>query len=75
MPDMPSHDQNIVDTRDPRLALRAAYTPNMVMITDEAGCFERVNPSFEKHTGYALKDLRGKRVGDVPFGEEPIRRP
>lgn len=70
MPDMPSHDQNIVDTRDPRLALLAAYTPNMVMITDEAGCFEWVNPSFEKHTGYALKDLRGKRVDDVLFGED-----
>ncbi len=70
MPDMPYHDQNIVNTLAPRLALLATYTPNMVMITDEAGCLEWVNPSFEKQTGYALNDLIGKRVGDVLFGED-----
>ncbi|WP_417530864.1 EAL domain-containing protein [Marinobacter lipolyticus] len=70
MPDTPDHDHQPVNLRDPRLALLAAYTPNMVMITDDAGCFEWVNPSFEKHTGYALSDLKGKRVGDVLFGED-----
>lgn len=70
MPDLSNRDHNIIDTRDPRLALLASHTPNMVIITDEAGRFDWVNPSFEKHTGYALNELRGKRVDDVLFGED-----
>ncbi|MDX1598744.1 MAG: EAL domain-containing protein [Marinobacter sp.] len=64
MTDRSSNDQ------DSRLALLARYTPNMVLIADEAGRFDWVNSSFEKLTGYALADLRGKRVDEVLFGED-----
>ncbi|WP_297798471.1 GGDEF and EAL domain-containing protein [uncultured Marinobacter sp.] len=70
MTDKSSNEQDIVGNQDSRLALLARYTPNMVMITDEAGCFDWVNPSFENYTGYMLQDIRGKRVGDVLFGDD-----
>lgn len=53
-----------------RLAKVALYTNNGVVITDEQGVIEWVNPSFERITGYTLAEVRGKRPGDFLQGEE-----
>ncbi|WP_228339959.1 GGDEF and EAL domain-containing protein [Marinobacter sp. F3R08] len=70
---LPSPD---IDPR--RLAMVAAVTPNCVVMLDDAGRIEWVNPGFERHTGYQLRDVRGSFPKDVLYGpdtdSETIRR-
>ncbi|NMT62996.1 GGDEF and EAL domain-containing protein [Marinobacter orientalis] len=51
-----------------RLALIASATPNLLVMLDEAGCIEWVNPSFEQHTGYSLAEIRGRFPREVLYG-------
>ena len=51
------------------LSLVADETENSVIITDEKGLIEYVNPGFTKLTGYCLKDARGKKPGDLLQGK------
>ena len=53
-----------------RLAIITAVTPNFLVILDEAGAIEWVNPSFEKHTGYRLEDVYGRTTEDVLYGPD-----
>lgn len=39
-----------------------------VMITDDKGVTEHVNECFEKFTGYSIKDLQGKKPGELLQG-------
>ncbi|MGM0768051.1 MAG: EAL domain-containing protein [Pseudomonadota bacterium] len=65
---MSDADRTTPDGHDPRLALLATHTPNMVIIIDEGGCFDWVNSSFEQHNGLTLEQIRGRRFGEVLFG-------
>lgn len=59
----PRHE---VDTD--RLALVASITPNLLVILDQEGRIEWVNPSFESHTGYSLSEARGHTPRDLLYG-------
>ncbi|MGE9297172.1 MAG: PAS domain S-box protein [Puniceicoccales bacterium] len=51
-----------------RLSLVASKTINGVVITDPGGRTVWVNEAFEKITGYALSELKGRKPGDVLQG-------
>lgn len=51
------------------LSLVASSTNSGVVINNGDGKIEWVNPAFEKITGYRLKDVGGKLLGDVLHGE------
>ena len=51
------------------LSLVANETDNSVIITDERGLVEYVNPGFTKLTGYDLRDVLGKKPGSILQGE------
>ena len=55
------------------LSLVAAYTQNLVVITDARGWTEWVNNAFTARTGYTLSDLAGRKPGDVLQGPETDR--
>jgi PAS domain S-box-containing protein len=44
-----------------RLSKIAELTSNMVVITDARQRIEWVNPAFERHTGWTLAEVRGRR--------------
>lgn len=50
------------------LSLVANETDNSVIITDANGHIEYTNPGFERLTGYASKDVIGKKPGQVLQG-------
>lgn len=50
------------------LSIVASSTDNYVVITDAAGNTEWVNPAFEQKTGYALREIIGRKPGHVLQG-------
>ncbi len=52
------------------LSLIATHTDNQVIIADSNGAIEYVNKAFEKLTGYALDEVKGKKPGSFLQGEE-----
>ena len=52
------------------MSLVANNTDNAVIITDEAGLIEYVNPGFTKITGYSLQEVQGKKPGSILQGPE-----
>ncbi|WP_296619594.1 PAS domain S-box protein, partial [Marivirga sp.] len=53
-----------------RLSLVAEKTNNLVVITDNKGKIEYVNPAFEAKSGYSLSELRGGKPGKFVHGKE-----
>jgi PAS domain S-box-containing protein len=53
-----------------KLSVVASSTSNLVVITDELGLIDWVNPAFERRTGYALDEVRGRKPGTVLQGAE-----
>jgi two-component system sensor histidine kinase/response regulator len=53
-----------------KLALVAARTENLVVLTDPQGRIEWVNPAFEKVTGYLLSEVKGLSPGSFLQGPE-----
>jgi methyl-accepting chemotaxis protein len=51
------------------LSLVANETDNSVIITDANGLIEYTNPGFERLTGYNMRDVIGKKPGQVLQGE------
>lgn len=51
------------------LSLVANETDNSVLITDDQGLTEYVNPGFTEATGYTLEDMKGKNPGKVLQGK------
>ncbi|KMQ73140.1 putative bifunctional diguanylate cyclase/phosphodiesterase [Marinobacter subterrani] len=70
MPRSPKTLQPPADIDPNRLALIAAATPNFLVMLDDAGRIEWVNPSFEEQTGYRLEEIRGRLPRDVLYGPE-----
>jgi PAS domain S-box-containing protein len=56
-----------------RLAGVVTATRNTVILTDENGRIEWVNPSFTATTGYEFEEVRGLKPGDVLQGLETDR--
>ncbi|MFO7721566.1 MAG: PAS domain S-box protein [Gillisia sp.] len=52
------------------LSLIATHTDNQVIIADANGAIEYVNKAFEKLTGYALEEVKGKKPGSFLRGKE-----
>ncbi len=46
------------------------FSKNMIILTDKDGFITYVNTSFEKHTGYSLEEVLGKKPGAFLQGEE-----
>ncbi len=53
-----------------KLSLAVEQSPDMVMVTDENGIIEYVNPAFETLTGYARDEIRGKSPRILKSGEQ-----
>lgn len=53
-----------------KLSLVASETSNGVVICDGENRVEWTNEGFTRLTGYTLKELKGKRTGDVILGEK-----
>jgi PAS domain S-box-containing protein len=53
-----------------RLSLVADNTANSVIITNKDGFIEYVNSGFERMTGYALNEIKGKKPGHFLQGPE-----
>lgn len=51
------------------LSLIANKTDNSVIITDDQGRVEYVNPGFTKLTGYEFAKIKGKKPGDLLQGQ------
>ena len=51
-----------------KLSLVASSTRNLVIITDERGRIDWVNPAFEERTGYRLAEVQGRRPGSFLQG-------
>lgn len=51
------------------LSLVANETDNSVIITDNHGLIEYVNPGFEKLTGYQFEEVKGRKPGEVLQGK------
>ncbi|GAA4903285.1 PAS domain S-box protein [Mucilaginibacter defluvii] len=51
------------------LSLVASSITSGVVINDSSGNVEWVNTGFEKITGYAIDDVRGRHLGDLVKGE------
>ncbi|WP_200881974.1 PAS domain-containing protein, partial [Nitrincola sp. A-D6] len=47
-----------------------ANTSTSVLITDQNGLVEYVNPGFEKLSGHKLEDVKGKKPGNLLQGEQ-----
>ena len=52
-----------------KLSMVASHTNNMVIITDNIGCIEWVNSSFERITGYNKGQVYGRKPGSFLQGE------
>lgn len=52
------------------LSLVANETDNSVVITDEKGMIEYVNPGFTKMTGYTKEEVMGRKPGDILQGPD-----
>jgi len=46
-----------------RLSVVASSTDNLVVITDNRGLIDWVNPAFESRTGFSLDEVRGRKPG------------
>jgi PAS domain S-box-containing protein len=46
-----------------RLSVVASNTDNLVVITDDRGLIDWVNPAFESRTGFSLTEVRGRKPG------------
>ena len=46
-----------------RLSVVASSTDNLVVITDDRGLIDWVNPAFESRTGFSLEEVRGRKPG------------
>lgn len=68
MPKTPTTIHPPSDIDPNRLALVASATPNLLVMLDEAGRIEWVNPSFEQHTGYSLTEIRGRFPREILYG-------
>ncbi|WP_417565167.1 EAL domain-containing protein [Marinobacter sp.] len=68
MPKPPTKISPPSDIDPNRLALVASATPNLLIMLNEAGRIEWVNPSFEQHTGYSLAEIRGRFPREVLYG-------
>ena len=53
-----------------RLAMVANTTTNMVVLADDEGRIEWVNPAFTRVTGYTLEEVIGKKPGSFLTGPE-----
>lgn len=53
-----------------RLSLVASHTQSLVVITNREGFIEWVNESFEKKTGYNLRNIMGKKPGNLLQGKD-----
>ena len=51
-----------------KLSLVASSTSNLVVITDDRGRIDWVNPAFETRTGYGLDEVRGRKPGSFLQG-------
>ncbi len=69
MPKTPTTIHPPSDIDPNRLALVASATPNLLVMLDEAGRIEWVNPSFEQHTGYSLTEIRGRFPREILYGQ------
>jgi PAS domain S-box-containing protein len=54
-----------------KLSLAVEYSPNMILITDETGRVEYVNPAWEACTGYQLAEVAGQRPRALKSGVHP----
>ena len=70
MPRSPTTITPPSDIDPKRLAMVAAATPNFLVMLDDAGRIEWVNPSFEEHTGYQLEEVRGCLPKEVLYGPD-----
>ena len=52
------------------LSLVANETDNAVIITDPNGYIQYVNNGFERLTGYALSEVKGKKPGSFLQGKD-----
>ena len=70
--------QKLAEEQIERLSWVASHTNSSVIITDHHGKIEWVNKSFEKLTGYPLKEVKGKNPGQILQGKgtdkETVRR-
>lgn len=53
-----------------RLAMVANATTNLVVLVDQEGKIEWVNPAFTRTTGYSLEEVTGKKPGHVLRGPD-----
>lgn len=53
-----------------RLSVVADRTRSMVMILDQKGCVEWVNPAFTENTGYGIEDISGKDPRTIVRGAD-----
>jgi two-component system, cell cycle sensor histidine kinase and response regulator CckA len=53
-----------------KLSLAVEQSPDMVVVTDENGIIEYVNPAFETLTGYTRDEVRGNTPRIVKSGEQ-----
>ncbi|MDL1862770.1 PAS domain S-box protein [Betaproteobacteria bacterium PRO7] len=53
-----------------KLALVASLTSNLVVVTDAQRRIEWVNAAFERVTGYALDEVRGRKPGEFLHGPD-----
>lgn len=63
-------DQLATEKQLKRLSLVAEKTTNLVVITDDKGQIEYVNPAFEDKTGYALEEVIEMKPGKFLHGKE-----
>lgn len=68
MPRSPEPTPQTIDAE--RLVLVASATPNLLLILKADGTIEWVNPSFERHTGYRLDDVRDHLPDELLHGPE-----
>ena len=54
-----------------RLEAAVEQTPASIVISDEAGVIQYVNPAFERLTGYARSEAIGRRTSIVKSGRHP----
>ncbi|BFM50447.1 PAS domain S-box protein [Marinomonas sp. THO17] len=62
-------EQKLQQEQFATLSLVANETANSVVITDEKGLIEYVNPGFTKLTHYTLEEVIGKKPGSMLQGE------
>jgi PAS domain S-box-containing protein len=53
-----------------QLSLVAQKTTNLVVITNEKGEVEYINPAFERKSGFSLDEMKGEKPGKFVHGKE-----